>query len=122
VSTMQYMYSDGEAYHFMNTETYEQVGIQAAVLGSDSQWLLESMQVEVLFYKGQPINIELPNFVEMEVIYTEPGVAGNTAQGARKEAELQSGAKVQVPLFITTGEVLKIDTRTGEYVERVNRK
>jgi elongation factor P len=118
---MQYMYNDGEAYHFMNTETFEQIGIAAGVLGDDSRWLLDQMLVRVLFYKGNPVNIDLPTFVELEVTYTEPAVKGNTSQGAMKMATLQTGAEVQVPLFINTGEVLKIDTRTGEYVERVKR-
>lgn len=119
---MQYLYNDGEQYHFMNTETFEQIGIQAGVLGDDADFLLEEAKVSVLFYKGRPVNIELPNFVELEVVYTEPAVKGNTSQGATKEAELVTGAKVQVPLFVDQGEILKIDTRTREYVERVGKK
>lgn len=118
---MQYLYNDGEAFHFMNTETYEQVAIQNAVIGDASDFLLEEMKVEVLFYKGNPVNIELPPFVELEVVYTEPAVKGNTSQGATKEAELQTGAKVQVPLFIERGDYLKIDTRERAYVERAKK-
>lgn len=117
--TMQYLYNDGESYHFMNSETFEQVAIPASVLGDDANFLLEEAVVEVLFYKGSPINIELPNFVELEVTYAEPAVRGNTSQGATKVAEMSTGAKVNVPLFVEQGEILKIDTRTGEYVERV---
>lgn len=118
---MQYLYNDGEASHFMNTETYEQVAIQAEVIGDSVGFLLEEMKVQVLFYKGNPVNIELPPFVELEVAYTEPAVKGNTSQGATKAAELQTGASVQVPLFIETGDLLKIDTRTREYVERAKK-
>lgn len=116
---MQYLYTDGEAYHFMNTESFEQVGIDGKVLGDDAKFLLEEAIVKVLFYKGRPVNIELPNFVNLKVSYTEPGVRGNTAQGATKVAELETGASINVPLFIEIGEVLKIDTRSREYVERV---
>jgi elongation factor P len=118
---MTYLYNDGETYTFMNTESFEQVAIPAKVLGDSAQWLLDNMTVMVLFYKGQPVNIELPNFVELEVKYTEPAIKGNTSQGATKTADLASGASVQVPLFINQGDILKIDTRDGKYVERVTR-
>ncbi len=118
---MQYLYNDGEDYHFMNTETFEQIAIPAKVLGDDALFLLEESIVNVLFYKGRAVNIDLPNFVELEVAYTEPAVKGNTAQGATKNAEMSTGATVQVPLFIEQGETLKIDTRTREYVERVKK-
>ncbi|MCB9666482.1 MAG: elongation factor P [Alphaproteobacteria bacterium] len=118
---MQYMYTDANGSHFMNTESYEQVAIQSDVIGDDSVYLLEGMNVNVLFYKGNPVNIDLPYFVELEVTYTEPAVKGNTSQGALKEAETVTGARVMVPLFVETGDVLKVDTRTREYVERVNR-
>ena len=118
---MQYLYNDGELYTFMNTETYEQVAIRKEILADSVNWLLDNMNVQVLFYKGQPVNIELPNFVELEVRYTEPATKGNTAQGATKTAELSTGATVQVPLFINQGDVLRIDTRDGKYVERASR-
>jgi len=118
---MQYLYNDGEAYHFMNSETFEQIEISAKVLGDSANFLLEEAIVTVMFYKNNPVNIDLPNFVELKVEYTEPAVRGNTAQGATKTAEMETGAKIQVPLFIATGEVLKIDTRTGGYVERVKK-
>lgn len=117
--SMQYLYNDGEMFHFMNTETFEQVGIMAGVIGDDAQFLLEEAIATVLFYKGQPVNVELPNFVDLVVEYTEPAVKGNTAQGATKTAKMQTGAEIQVPLFVETGELLRIDTRTAAYVERV---
>ena len=116
---MQYLYDEGDARVFMNTETYDQINIQNKVLGDDAKWLQDEMMVKVLFWRGNPINIDLPNFVEMEITYCEPGVKGNTAQGATKTAELAGGATVNVPLFVDQGEVIKIDTRTGDYVERV---
>lgn len=118
---MQYLFNDGEYYQFMNTESFEQVGISAKTLGDDSRWLLDQMMVMVMFYKGNPVSISLPNFVELEVTYTEPAVKGNTSQGALKGATLSTGAEVMVPLFIEQGETLRIDTRTGEYVERVRK-
>jgi len=120
-SQMQFLYDDGDSYHFMNTDTYEQVAIPSEVIGNASDFLLEEMKVDVLFYKANPVNIELPQFVELEVAYTEPAVKGNTSQGATKEAEMQTGAKVQVPLFIERGDVLKIDTNEGKYVERARK-
>lgn len=118
---MQYLYTDGEQYHFMNLETFDQIGIEGKVLGDSVKWLLEEMETNVLFFKGNPVNIELPNFVELQIEYTEPGVKGNTAQGATKTARLSTGAEVQVPLFVDQDEWLKIDTRTGQYVERVRK-
>jgi len=118
---MQYLFNDGEFYQFMNTESYDQVAISAKVLGEASQWLVDQMMVQVLFYKGNPVNVELPNFVDLEVVYTEPATKGNTAQGATKEAELSTGAKVQVQMFIDRGDIVRIDTRTGEYMERMSK-
>ena len=118
---MQYLYNDGEDYFFMNTETFAQVPIPGKVLGKDTDFLMDEMTVQVLFYKGNPVNIELPNFVELEITYCEPGVKGNTAQGATKPATLSTGAILQVPLFVKNETWIKIDTRTREYVERVNR-
>lgn len=119
---MTYLYNDGEMYTFMNDETFDQVAIQASVLGDDKQWLLEQMKVRVLFYKSRPVNIDLPTFIDIEVKYTEPAIKGNTSQGAMKTAEFESGAKTMVPLFIETGDVVRIDTRTGEYCERMSKK
>ena len=119
--TMQYLYGDDEWFHFMDTETFEQIAIPVANLEDESKWLVEEMQVEVLFYKGRPVSIDLPNFVELEITYCEPGERGNTAQGATKTAQLSTGAEVQVPLFIENGTWIKIDTRESKYVERVKR-
>ena len=118
---MQYLYNDGEDFHFMDTETFEQVAIPKKTLGKATDFLVEEMNTLVLFFKGNPVNIELPNFVELQIEYCEPGVRGNTAQGASKPATLTTGATVNVPLFIENGEWLKIDTRTGEYSERVKK-
>ena len=118
---MQYLYSDGESWHFMNLETFDQVAIPEAGVGDAKNYLVEEMEVNVLFYKGNPVSIDLPNFVELQITYCEPGVKGNTAQGGTKPAELSTGLTVNVPLFIENGEWLKIDTRTGAYVERVKK-
>lgn len=118
---MQYLYNDGEDFHFMNSETFDQIAISGKVLGDNTKFLVEEMVTNVLFFKGAPVNIDLPNFVELQIEYTEPGMKGNTAQGATKTARLTTGAEVQVPLFVDQDEWLKIDTRTGQYVERVKR-
>ncbi len=115
---MQYLYNDGEGYVFMDTQNYEQITVDAATMGDNTKWLLENMNINVLFFQENIIGIEIPNFVEMKVIDTEPGVKGDTATGATKNAVLETGAVVQVPLFINTGDRLRIDTRTGEYMER----
>ncbi|MFT4623872.1 MAG: elongation factor P [Myxococcota bacterium] len=121
VLTMQYLYSDGEFFHFMDIESFEQIGIPVENLEDESKWLLEEMQIEVLFYKGKAVSVDLPHFVELEITYCEPGAKGNTAQGATKTATLSTGAEVQVPLFIEQGTTIKVDTREGKYVERVNK-
>ncbi|MFK7927437.1 MAG: elongation factor P [Myxococcota bacterium] len=118
---MQYLYDEGDTRVFMDTESYDQITIANKVLGNDAKWLQDEMMVNVLFWRGNPINIDLPNFVEIEIEYCEPGVRGNTAQGASKVAELMGGATVNVPLFVEQGETIKIDTRTGAYVERVRK-
>lgn len=115
---MQYLYNDGEGYVFMDTENFEQTTISAEAIGEGIKWLLENMNIQVLLFQENIIGIELPNFVELEVVDTEPGVKGDTATGASKSATLETGASVQVPLFVNTGDRLRIDTRTGEYMER----
>jgi len=117
--TMQYLYLDGQDYIFMDENTYEQVSVNKEFLGNTINYLLEGNQVEILFHEVTPIGIDLPYFVELKVVETEPGMKGDTVSGASKPAKLQTGAVVQVPLFIEEGEFLKIDTRTNEYVERV---
>ncbi|RME21290.1 MAG: elongation factor P [Deltaproteobacteria bacterium] len=116
---MQFLYEDGEFYHFMNTETYEQVAIPADALGDEKQYLTENIEVTVLFYKGRAVSLELPNFIEDVIEYCEPGVRGNTATGATKPATLACGAQVLVPLFVEQGEKIRVDTRTNQYVSRV---
>jgi len=115
---MQYLYRD-DRYHFMDTESYEQVSLSADEIGDARDYLRENTEVDVLYIDGAPATIELPNFVELAIAKTEPGVRGDTAQGGNKPATLESGAVVQVPLFLNEGDVVKVDTRTGEYLGRV---
>ncbi len=116
---MQYLYSVGDEYNFMDLSSYETIAIAKDNLADAWKWLRESLEVKILLYKGLPISIELPNFVELEITYCEPGVKGDTATGATKLAQLESGAEVQVPLFINQNEKIRVDTRTGSYTERV---
>jgi elongation factor P len=116
---MQYLYRD-DLYHFMDTETYEQVSLTASEVGEASDYLKENTEVDVLYISGSPAGIDLPNFVELAIIKTDPGVRGDTAQGGSKPATLETGAVVQVPLFLNEGDVVKVDTRTGEYLGRVS--
>lgn len=116
---MQYLYNDGVDYHFMDTETYEQISIPQANLIEESKYLKENMNVLIAIHEGQPIGVDLPTAVELEVTHTEPGVKGNTASGATKPATLETGLVIQVPLFINNGDIVKVDTRTGEYITRV---
>ena len=115
---MTYSYNDGELYYFMDMESYEQTPIDGDKLGDNFKFVKEEMMCKVVSYKGTVISVEPPMFVELEVTETEPGFKGDTAQGATKPATLETGAQIKVPLFINIGDVLKIDTRTGEYLER----
>ena len=115
---MQYLYMDPQGYCFMDNETYEQIFISEEQVGDSKNFMQENIDLTVLFYKGQPIGIDLPTTVNLAVTQSEPGVKGDTASGATKPATLETGHVVQVPLFINEGDVLKIDTRTGEYLER----
>jgi elongation factor P len=117
---MQYLYkADGE-YHFMNGETYEQITMGRDFLGEGTEYLKENMEIDVLLHENRPVSCELPTFVNLRIVQTDPGVRGDTASGGTKPATLESGAIVQVPLFIQEGEVIKVDTRSGTYVERVS--
>lgn len=116
--SMQYLYNDGD-FHFMDTSTYDQISLDNEVVGELENFLLEDMEVNVSFFKSKPIGITIPNFVILEVTETTPGEKGNTVTGATKPATLSTGHVVHVPLFISEGEHVKVDTRTGEYVERV---
>ena len=117
--TMQYLYSEGDIYHFMDTQTFEQIAINKEQIGESINYLKENIEVMVMFYEGISIGIEMPTFVELEVSQTEPGFKGDTATGGSKPATLETGAIVQVPLFINIGDIIRVDTRTGEYLSRV---
>ncbi len=117
---MEYLYTDGEFWHFMKTDgSFEQFAADAKAVGDTLKWLKEQDVYTITLYNGAPLTVTPPNFVELEVVETDPGMKGDTAQGGSKPATLSTGAVVQVPLFIAVGEVLKVDTRTGEYVSRV---
>jgi len=116
---MQYLYNDGEIYYFMDSETYEQLPLNKEELGDTLKYLLDNMIVKILSYKGKVFGIEPPMFVELEVTYTEPGFKGNTSTGTLKPATLETGYTVNVPLFVEIGDKVRIDTRSGEYMERV---
>ncbi len=116
---MQYLYRDGDVFYFMDMSTYDQTGLVQEKLGESVKFLREETVVDILFHKGDAISVEMPTFVELAIKKTEPGVRGDTATGATKQAELETGATLTVPLFLNEGDVLKVDTRTGEYIERV---
>jgi elongation factor P len=115
---MQFLYKD-ERYNFMDTETYEQVSLSADEVGEARLYLKENTEVDVLYIDGAPVTVDVPNFVELTIAKTDPGVRGDTAQGGSKPATLETGAVVQVPLFLNQGDVVKVDTRSGEYLGRV---
>ena len=115
---MQFLYKD-DRYHFMDTESYEQVSLSADEVGDVREYLKENTEVDVLYIDGSPATVELPNFVELAIARTDPGVRGDTAQGGTKPAKLETGAVVQVPLFIEEGDVLKVDRREDKYLTRV---
>ena len=115
---MQYLYEDGELFYFMDEETYEQLPLNKDQLGDSLKFVKENMVVKVLLYKGNVFGVEPPNFVELEITHTEPGFKGNTSTNATKPATVETGAEVSVPLFIDIGDKIRIDTRTGEYMER----
>lgn len=116
----QYMYTDGTFYHFLDQENFEQYELTEAVLGDNLKYLKEQMIVEVVFYNGNAIDINLPTHVELEVKDTPPSFRGDTAQGGNKPATLETGLRITVPMFITPGTVVRVDTRNGEYTERVS--
>jgi elongation factor P len=118
---MQYLYQDGSDLVFMDTTSYDQTPIAADVIGDGVKFLAENAEVDVLFWNGKPVNIELPAFVEAEVTKSDPGLKGDTSSGAFKSVIIAMGATVLVPLFIKEGDIIRVDTRTREYVERVNR-
>jgi len=120
-SQMRLLYKESEGYVFMDEKTFEQLVISNESVGETGQWMLDDHLYEIIFYNGEPVNVEAPTFMEMKIIETSPGARGDTASGrVMKPAVLESGAKIQVPIFIEQDEKIKVDTRTGEYVSRVN--
>jgi len=117
--TMQYLYREGDTYHFMDTETYEQLILTGNQLGNNSKFLQENVEIKIVLHNGKPIGVELPTFVELKIVQTDPGLRGDTASGATKPATLETGAVIQVPLFLNEGDAIKVNTETGAYIERV---
>lgn len=116
---LTYLYTDGEFWHFMNNETFEQLAADAKAVGDNAKWLVEQADCVLTLWNGQPIAVTPPNFVELEITETDPGLKGDTAGTGGKPATLATGAVVKVPLFVQIGEIIKVDTRSGEYVSRV---
>ncbi|MBN2693601.1 elongation factor P [bacterium] len=120
--SMQYLYREGDMFIVMDNETYEQTQMPLESVGDAERWLLDDTTVTILVYKGAPVNIEVPNFINFEIMETEPGFKGDTAQGGTKPAKIATGTTINVPLFINEGDIVRIDTRTGDYLERVKTK
>jgi len=116
---MQYLYAADKDRVFMDTTSYEQVSLNEGQLGDSTSYLKENMEIKVLYYKGQPINIDIPMFVELAISRTDPGVRGDTASGGSKPATLETGAVIKVPFYLNEGDIVKVDTRTGTFIERV---
>ncbi|HEX6986508.1 MAG TPA: elongation factor P, partial [Planctomycetaceae bacterium] len=116
---VQFLYRQDDQYCFMDTSTYEQVFLDAGQVGDAAQWLHENVVVRLVFHEGKPLSIDLPITVNLRIVRTEPGVRGDTASGGSKPATLETGAVIQVPLFLNEGDTVKVDTRTGDYIERV---
>jgi elongation factor P len=117
---MQYLYQDGDSLVFMDTQSFDQIPFSADQVGDARRFLKENIEVDVLFWKGRPLQIELPNFIEAAIVRCDPGLKGDTASGATKPATLETGAVLQVPLFVKEGDRIRVDTRTGQYMERVS--
>ena len=115
---MQFLYKD-DRYHFMDLDTYDQISLSAEEVGEARDFLKENTEVEILFIEGSPVTVELPNFIELQIAKTDPGIRGDTASGGSKPATLETGAVIQVPLFLNEGDVVKVDTRSGDYLGRV---
>jgi len=118
--SVQYLYKDGDLCYFMDNESYEQIALTAAQIGEGINYLKEGLNLEILTSKGEAVNIELPVTVELQVTETDPGFKGDTATGGNKPAKLETGITIQVPLFINAGDIIKVDTRSGEYLERAS--
>jgi len=119
--TWQYLYHDGDLYHFMHNETYEQLEVGGDIVDDNANWMKENSNVVIMFHNGKPIALTVPLSVELEVTKSDPGVQGDRSSGATKPATLETGVTIQVPLFIEEGDVVKVDTRTRSYLERINR-
>jgi len=117
---LQYQYSSGDMYHFMDQDNYEEISITKDTLGDKVKFLKDNLEVSAYYYKDEVVNVVLPNFIEFKITHTEPGIKGDTAKSGTKPATIDTGANVQVPLFVDSGDFIKVDTRTGSYVERVN--
>jgi elongation factor P len=117
--SMQFLYSEGTDYYFMDTENYEQVSVTKGELGDRTLYLKEQMVANILYYKGKPIAVDLPLFVDLKIVETDPARKGDTASGGNKPAKLETGAVVKVPFHLQEGDIIKVDTRTGDYIERV---
>lgn len=117
-NTVQFLYNDGDLYYFMDSESFEQSTLSLEQVGDAINYLKEGMTLDILTYKDEPINLELPNSVELEVVETDPGFRGNTATASNKPAKLETGITIQVPLFVDKGDIVRVDTRTGVYLER----
>lgn len=117
---LQYQYSSGDMYHFMDQDNYEEISIAKESMADKIKFLKDNLEVNAYYYKDEILYVSLPNFIEVKIIHTEPGIKGDTAKSGTKPATIDTGATIQVPLFIDTGDFIKVDTRTGSYVERVN--
>jgi len=115
---LQYQYCSGDLYHFMDQDNYEEIAIAQHNVEDQKRFLKDNLEVVAYFYKNEVLNIALPNFIDFKILHTEPGIKGDTAKSGTKPAEIETGATVQVPLFINAGDIIKVDTRSGEYIER----
>lgn len=118
--TWQYLYFDGDLYHFMHPDSYEQLEVGKVIIGGNAQWMKENSSATLVFHNGKVINVKVPFFVELVIAQSDPGVQGDRSSGATKPATLETGATIQVPLFLEEGDTVRVDTRTGEYIERVS--
>ncbi|MBN1443093.1 MAG: elongation factor P [Planctomycetes bacterium] len=119
--TLQYLYNDSASWHFMHPETFEQYSLEKGNLGDAWKWLIDGMNVAVVFWNGHPLTVTPPNHVELKIVYCEPAAKGNTATNVQKPVKLETGVEIFVPAFINNGDIVKVDTRTGEYIERVKK-
>jgi elongation factor P len=119
--TMQFMYRDGDGFHFMDANNYEQFTLAPDDVGDAANFILENMNIDVLFFEGRPISVEVPTFVELRIVETQPGIRGDTVSGATKPAKMETGVVINVPLHINEGDTVRIDTRSSEYMDRVRK-